>query len=296
MIGELAEDPKAARFYRDAAAGAGERGERRAAAAGPQGRARQSVGGAAALAGRRRRRAWRIAGTSARPARRLCRAELFRARGFKPGEFRLAHGIGGDDARRARLCRAIVSIWFPNFAIDRWTRIVSRRGEAALADAPTVLVTEGAHGPRIDAANPPAAALGARSGARLADARMLDPALVAVPSDHMGDDATLAKMALAAQRWGPWSAPDRPDAILLDATGAAHLVGGEAAMLAEIEQRYAAQGYEARTAIAPTAGAAWALSHYGPDATVLLDPAAIPARSHCCRWRRCGSTTTFSCC
>lgn len=106
---------------------------------------------------------------------------------------------------------------------------------------------------------------------------MLAPALVAVPSDHMGDDTTLAKMALAAQRWGPWSAPDRPDAIMLDATGAAHLAGGEAAMLAEIEQRYAAQGYQARTALAPTAGAAWALSHYGPDQFVLLDPAAIPS-------------------
>jgi len=179
--------------------------------------------------------------------------------------------------RGERPGRAIVSIWFPNFAIDRWTRIVSRRGEAALADAPTVLVTEGAHGPRIDAANPPAAAIGARAGARLTDARMLDPAIVAVPSDHMGDDATLEKMALAAQRWGPWSAPDRPDAILLDATGSAHLFDGEAAMLAEIEARYAAQGYDARSAIAPTAGAAWALSHYGAAHTVLLDPHAIAA-------------------
>lgn len=139
------------------------------------------------------------------------------------------------------------------------------------------MVTEGAHGPRIDAANPSATAVGARAGARLTDARMLDPGLNAVPSDHMGDDATLEKMALAAQRWGPWSAPDRPDAILLDATGSAHLFGGEAAMLVEVEARYGAQGYDARTAIAPTAGAAWALSHYGAAQTVLLDPAAIPA-------------------
>ncbi len=160
-----------------------------------------------------------------------------------------------------------------------------------------MLVTEGAHGPRIDAANPPAAAIGARAGARLTDARMLDPGIVAVPSDHMGDDATLEKMALAAQRWGPWSAPDRPDAILLDATGSAHLFDGEAAMLAEIEARYAAQGYDARSAIAPTAGAAWALSHYGRDAERAARPRTrFPPRSRRCPSRRCGSTTISSCC
>lgn len=110
---------------------------------------------------------------------------------------------------------------------------------------------------------------------KLADARVLNPALKAMASDHMGDELALEQMALAAQRWGPWSAPDRPDGILLNASGAAHLFGGEAAMLTEIEHYFGAQGYDCRTALAPTAGAAWALSHHGPERAVLADMDAI---------------------
>ncbi len=142
-------------------------------------------------------------------------------------------------------------------------------------EGPVALVTETAHGPRIDAVNPAASAVGARADMRLADARMLHPALQAVPSDHMGDENALEQMTLAARRWGPWTMADRPDGILLDASGAAHLFGGEHAMLAEIEACFAAQGYDCRTAVAPTAGAAWALSHHGPPRTVLLGSDAI---------------------
>lgn len=61
----------------------------------------------------------------------------------------------------------------------------------------------------------------------LADARALCPDLVAVPADPAGDLAALEKLALWAQRWGPWSAMDPPDGVLVDVTGAAHLFGGE---------------------------------------------------------------------
>jgi protein ImuB len=98
---------------------------------------------------------------------------------------------------------------------------------------------------------------------RLADARALCPELAAIPSDPAGDLACLEKLALWAQRWGPWSALDPPDGLLVDTTGTAHLFGGEAQLLADMEAAFAAQGFIVRTAIAPTAGAAWALAHYG---------------------------------
>ena len=40
-------------------------------------------------------------------------------------------------------------------------------------------------------------------------------------------------------------------------------------MLADAQDRLAAQGLIARVAMAPTAGAAWALAHYGPDRAIL---------------------------
>ncbi|WP_370177868.1 DUF6504 family protein [Alteriqipengyuania sp.] len=172
--------------------------------------------------------------------------------------------------------RAIVSLWFPNLASDRWIRNAARRGEDNAGLQPVVLVTETAHGPVIDATSPLACEAGARAGMRLADARMLSPQLLAIPSDHEGNQRALERMAIAAQRWGPWSMVDGADAALLDVTGTAHLFDGEAEMLAEIEERFAMQGYTCRSALAPNAGAAWALSHYGADRPVVLDPVALP--------------------
>lgn len=160
-----------------------------------------------------------------------------------------------------------MAIWLANLSVDRW-----RQAEGAAADAePVVLVTETAHGPRIDAANRAGLAAGARAGMLLADARALCPALVVHPSDPAGDLAALERLALWAQRWGPWSALDPPDGLLVDTTGVAHLYGGEATLLAEAGRRLAARGFAVRLAIAPTAGAAWALAHHGP-ANAILPP------------------------
>jgi len=103
----------------------------------------------------------------------------------------------------------------------------------------------------------------------LADARALCPELAAVPADPAGDLAALEKFSLWAQRWGPWSALDPPDGVLVDVTGAAHLFGGEAALLADVAAAFAGRGFIARPALAPTAGAAWALAHFGPPGAIL---------------------------
>ena len=165
--------------------------------------------------------------------------------------------------------RRILSIWLARLSVDRWRRAHAPEAQAAADTAPTALILETAHGPRITAANDAGLAAGARVGMLLADARAICPDLAAVPADPAGDLAALEKLALWAQRWGPWSALDPPDGLLVDVTGAAHLFGGEEALLADVTRAFAARGLTARAALAPTAGAAWALSHYARPRAIL---------------------------
>ena len=164
---------------------------------------------------------------------------------------------------KARLEPRIMAIWCARLAIDRW-----QLAEGASAD-PLALISESAHGPRITAVNAPAREAGVRAGTALTDARALCPELAAAPADPAGDLALLEKLALWAQRWGPWSALDPPDGLLVDVTGVAHLLGGEPLLLADAAERLQTRGFAARLAIAPTAGAAWALAHYGPERAIL---------------------------
>src|SRR5690606_29116801 len=56
--------------------------------------------------------------------------------------------------------------------------------------------------------------------------------------------------------------------LVLDITGVAHLFGGEAAMLRLLLSRLFALNYTVSGAIAPTIGAAWAISHYARSQVV----------------------------
>ena len=159
--------------------------------------------------------------------------------------------------------RRILSLWLPALAMDRYRQF---HGDEELG-RPRVLIAETAHGPRIAAVGRPAAGAGARAGMMLADARALCPQIAAVPHDPAGDLAFLESLAVWAGRWGPWAALDPPDGVLVDVTAVAHLFGGEAALLADAHAAFARRGLTIRAAIAPTAGAAWALAHYGPGET-----------------------------
>lgn len=171
-----------------------------------------------------------------------------------------------------------MAIWLPRLAIDRWRLAEGcRRGEDADA-APLALIAETARGLLIAAVNDAGLAAGAASGMMLADARAVCPTLAVAPSDPAGDRAFLERLAVWAQRWGPWAAMDEPDGLLVDVTAVAHLFGGEAKLLAEAGARFAGRGLAGRAAIAPTAGAAWALAHYGADHAILPAGDDIAAR------------------
>ena len=112
----------------------------------------------------------------------------------------------------------------------------------------------------VAAADQRARDLGVYQGMPLAQAQAVVPGLTVVPADLEGDARALDELAAWCLRYAPLTAPDPPNGVWIDATGCAHLCGGEAGMLADIVSRLARAGIASRTAIADTAGAAWAVA------------------------------------
>jgi protein ImuB len=156
----------------------------------------------------------------------------------------------------------VCSIWLPHLAIEHWAK-----SSDSAPDSPIVLTVEGTHGLIIHAVTKAAAEGGARTGARLTDARALDPSLVAIAADPEGDSALVGRLAKWAARWSPLVEVDGADGLRLDITGVAHLFGGERELVRDAQARFARIGLTARVAVAPTAAAAWALAHFSPSHT-----------------------------
>ncbi len=102
----------------------------------------------------------------------------------------------------------------------------------------------------------------------LADARAIYPALDARPADPQADAALLDQIAAWCERYTPIVVIDAPHRLFLDISGCAHLLGGEAALLKDVKSRLKRQRLCLRAAIAPTPGAAWALTHAGERESV----------------------------
>lgn len=134
------------------------------------------------------------------------------------------------------------------------------------------MVEKAAGTQRLLALDAAAAAAGLRVGMGLADARALLPGLAVAEADPDADGALLAQIADWADRYTPLVGLAPPDGLTLDVGGCAHLFGGEAAMLADMLARLAAQGFEARGAVADTPGAASAAARFGRGGVV--DPGA----------------------
>jgi protein ImuB len=165
--------------------------------------------------------------------------------------------------------KRVLSIWLPHLAIERWEKSRGRSRSQldsafeAPPDAAVVLTVEGTHGPVIHAVTRAAAERGARAGTRLTDARALDPGLVAHAADPHGDSVLVHKLARWAGRWSPLVEADG-DGLRLDVSGVGHLFGGEDGLVGDVQRRFRQIGLTVRTAIAPTAAAAWALAHHAP--------------------------------
>jgi protein ImuB len=109
----------------------------------------------------------------------------------------------------------------------------------------------------------------------LADARAMLPALDVAEADPVAEAESLAAIADWCRRFTPLAALDAPDGVLLDVSGAAHLFGGERALIAEVVAALAHQGFAARAALAPNPALAWALARF---ADIELVPPDLPER------------------
>jgi protein ImuB len=128
---------------------------------------------------------------------------------------------------------------------------------------PFALVETGPNGLVLSAVDERARRIGLGVGLALADARAVFPGLVTRPAEPARDRATLIRLAGWVGRYGPSRNIDGVDGLWSDVTGVAHLFGGEAALLADLERRLASIGFAARLALADTYGGAHALARFG---------------------------------
>jgi protein ImuB len=159
-----------------------------------------------------------------------------------------------------------LALYLPGLATDR-----IRRAEPGLPPS-LPLATWAPIGNRrvLTAVDSAAADARLRPGQALADAQAVAPDLLLRPTDSAGDARALHALALWARRYTPLTAADPPNGLLLDITGCAHLLGGEAALLRDALVRLRQVGITARGAVAGAAATGAALARARGDNPVVV--------------------------
>jgi protein ImuB len=157
------------------------------------------------------------------------------------------------------MSKRFVSIWFDHLKTD-WFSL----REPRLKNIPFVLRVQ-SHGRMIiSALNKSAEQQGISAGMALADARAIIPELEVMDDRPDLESRLMKRIAEWCIRFAPFVAIDPPDGIIIDASGCAHLWGGDHAYIKDIEKKINARGYSIGIAMADTIGAAWGLAHYLP--------------------------------
>lgn len=155
-----------------------------------------------------------------------------------------------------RIKRRVISLWFPRLASERFLR-------SQFADGPVVLTLKENNSNRIYCLNTIAERQGLKLGMSYSDARVFCPNLKSYPANPRADTQFLYVLRRWATRYCPWVGIEGSDGLVLDVTGSAHLMGGEAALLMDMRQRLARARLSVKIGLADTRGAAWALAHFG---------------------------------
>jgi len=145
-------------------------------------------------------------------------------------------------------------------------------GDAA-PSAETPLVLVGREGRRrvVLAADHAAKAAGLHAGTPATKAQALVPGLVILDAEPAVDAEALERLAVwALKHYSPIVAADPPDGIVIDATGVAHLHGGEEAMQNHLLHRLSGSGFLATAAMADTWSAAHALARYAARPSIVM--------------------------
>lgn len=169
--------------------------------------------------------------------------------------------------------RRVMSLWLPSWPIERRRRPSASRS-AESAESERTVIVEWAGGRGLLAAVDARLADSIAPGMPLADARAIEPGIVALDADPAGDAAALQRLAHWCGRYSPWTATDGADGIWLDLTGVAHLFGDETSLAADLMARLKRQGLTARAAIADTPGAASALARAGREPIAVIPSGA----------------------
>ncbi|MGZ3872582.1 MAG: Y-family DNA polymerase [Mucilaginibacter sp.] len=151
-----------------------------------------------------------------------------------------------------------MAIWFRHLVTD-W--LMLRRPE--LREVPFVCVMPEHNRIVVTAASYLAEAEGIFTGMAAADAKALTTNLQVLDAVPGKAAKLLQQLALWCVRYTPLVSVHLPDMLLLDISGCAHLWDGERGYLKEIVLKLRSQGYDARAAIADTAGSAWAVARFG---------------------------------
>ncbi len=163
--------------------------------------------------------------------------------------------------------RRVVSLWLPFWSTDRLRR---HRYAALPADAPLVTRLHDGRRMLIAGACSAARTLSLHPGLALAHAQAMVPGLTVEDAAPAEDAAALERLAAWCLRLSPMTAADPPDGVWVDATGCAHLHGGERPMLSLLSEHLARQGLTGRMAVADTPGAAHALARHGGSQPVTV--------------------------
>src|SRR5271166_6511627 len=130
--------------------------------------------------------------------------------------------------------RRVVSVWFPTWSADQIRRGVWRKGKQGQGSAP-----------------------GPQRGSGPFD-----------PINRPDLPSPLVRLAGWCLRYAPLAAADEPDGLWIDVSGSAHLHGGEARLLRDLEQRLADLGLQARAAVADTPAVAHAVARFAGGGVV----------------------------
>jgi protein ImuB len=156
------------------------------------------------------------------------------------------------------MAKRYVSIWFPELHCDAHiAKHLKDAGEALL------IVHKVRGRSMVKEANTIAKAKGLTAGMNLADCRAIFPQVKAIEEQSKEIAALLQQFAVNCIQYTPLVAIDDADSLILDASGCAHLWGGEQAYLEHIQDKFLHIGYQCKLGMADTMAMAWAAAHYG---------------------------------
>ncbi len=166
----------------------------------------------------------------------------------------------------------VVSIWLPFWKTDRLEKRRAGGSGRHEPDSPLAVVAAGRGGKRVIALNSVGLEEGLRPGMLLTDACAMLPMLTTTSHEPEAEHLALKRLAAACNRFSPWTAPDEPDGLWIEATGLARLFDGEDNLLRRILGYLHGLGLTARVAMAGTPGAAWALARFGRETAIIAPP------------------------